>query len=59
MIYLYIAIAFILGVLIGFGATAAGVSALINDGQLQRTPKWYQEEAKKKREKRARKNRRK
>ena len=59
MIYLYIAIAFILGVLIGFGATAAGVSALIHDGQLQRTPKWYQEEVKKKRDKRAQKNRRK
>lgn len=58
MIYLYIAIAFLLGALVGFGATAAGVAALIHDGQLQKTAKWYQEDIKKKREKRARKDRR-
>lgn len=57
MIYLYIAIAFILGALIGFGATAAGVSALIRDGQLQKTTKWYQEDIKRSREKRARQRR--
>lgn len=57
MIYLYIAIAFILGALIGFGVTAAGVFALIRDGQLQKTTKWYQEDIKRSREKRARQRR--
>lgn len=56
---MYIVITFLTGLVIGFGLAAAGTEALIRDGQLTKTQKWYEEDIKKRRSKRERKNRRK
>lgn len=56
MTLICIVAAFFVGALIGFGATAAGVAALICDGQLEKTARWYEADAERKAKKGKRKS---
>lgn len=56
MTLIYIIIAFLVGLAVGFGLTAAGVAALIHDKQLVKTSRWYESELEKTRKKGRRKS---
>lgn len=57
MTSIYILIAFLAGLIVGFCLTAAGVAALIHDKQLVKTPRWYESEREKTRKKNSKKGR--
>ena len=59
MTMIYVLIAFLVGLAVGFGLTAAGVAALIHDKQLVKTSRWYESELEKTRKKNSKKGRRK
>lgn len=55
MTMIYVLIAFLVGLAVGFGLTAAGVAALIHDKQLVKTSRWYESELEKTRKKNSKK----